>query len=86
VEDTKDLNMARRFSTTAIVSVARVLTESYQAGSVARMFLLLLGRLAPRRNALEVVKTELTTRNTINKIIKTEGLIRLLALISHQVR
>jgi hypothetical protein len=76
VEDTKDLNTTRRFSTTAIVSVARVLTESSQAESVAGTFLLHLGGLAPRRNALEVVNTELTTetRNTINKIYKTRGL------------
>jgi hypothetical protein len=74
VEDTKDLNTTRRFSTTAIVSVARVLTESSQAESVAGTFLLHLGGLAPRRNALEVVNTELTTWNTINKIYKTKGL------------
>jgi hypothetical protein len=85
VEDTKDLNTARRFSTITIVSIVRVLTESSQAGSVARTFLLHLEGLAPRRNALEVVNTELTTRNMINKIYKTKGLNKLLALISHRV-
>jgi hypothetical protein len=48
VEDTKDLNTTRRFSTTAIVSVARVLTESSQAESGVRTFLLDFGRLGAK--------------------------------------
>jgi hypothetical protein len=48
VEDTKDLNVTRRFSTIAIVSVARVLTGSSRAESGARTFLIAFGRLGAK--------------------------------------
>jgi hypothetical protein len=48
VEDTRDLNETRKFDTIAIVSVARVLTESSQAESGARTFLIAFGRLGAK--------------------------------------
>jgi hypothetical protein len=48
VEDTRDLHLIRKFGTTAIVSVARVLTRSSQAESGARTFLIAFGRLGAK--------------------------------------
>jgi hypothetical protein len=48
VEDTRDLNRIGKFGTTAIVGVARVLTEGSQAGSGARTFLIAFGRLGAK--------------------------------------
>jgi hypothetical protein len=44
----EDLLLIEKCSTTAIVSVARVLTESSQAGSGARTFLITFGRLGAK--------------------------------------
>jgi hypothetical protein len=48
VEDTRDLHSIGKFSTIAIVSVARVLTKGSQAGSGARTFLITFGRLGAK--------------------------------------